>query len=68
MSRATAALLIGQFSTADGTGISGTMVVQYTSDGVGAQQKVSFLHVPSPGALALLGTVGLIGARRRRRR
>ncbi len=61
-------VLIAQLSTLDGTGISGTMVVQYTSDGVGAQQKVSFFHVPSPGALALLGTVGLIGARRRRRR
>ena len=61
-------VLIAQLSTLDGTGISGTMVVQYTSDGVGMDQKVTFFHIPSPGALALLGTVGVIGARRRRRR
>ncbi len=48
-------VLIAQLSTLDGTGISGTMVVQYTSDGKGGQQKVSFLRVPSPGALAVLG-------------
>jgi len=63
-------ILIGQFSTADGTGISGTMLVQYVpfgGDGQAVQSIVSFFHVPTPGALALLGTAGLIGARRRRR-
>jgi hypothetical protein len=61
-------ILIGQFSTADGTGISGTMLIQW-APGVGKAESVvvSFFHVPTPGALALLGTAGLIGARRRRR-
>ena len=60
-------ILIGQYSTADGSGISGTMLVQYVSNGVVGTSVVSFFHVPTPGALALLGTAGLIGARRRRR-
>ncbi len=62
-------ILIGQFSTSNGTAISGTFLMQFTSNGAQFQQAVvSFFHVPSPGALALLGTAGLIGARRRRRR
>ena len=60
-------ILIGQFSTLEGTAISGTFLVQYVSNGVVGQSVVSFFHVPTPGALALLGTAGLIGARRRRR-
>ncbi len=61
-------VLIGQFSTADGTAISGTFLLQFTSNGVpGVQSVVSFFAVPTPGALALLGAAGLIGARRRRR-
>ncbi len=62
-------ILIGQFSTADGSGISGTMLIQYVNfgDKKATQAVVSFFHVPTPGALALLGTAGLIGARRRRR-
>ncbi len=62
-------VLIFQGSTADGTGIGGEMLLQFVSDGVaGSQAFVSFFHVPSPGAMALLGTAGLIGARRRRRK
>ncbi len=57
-------VLIGQFSTADGTGISGTIPVHFTG---GAQSVVSFFHVPGPGALWLLGAAGLLGRRRRRR-
>ncbi len=61
-------VLIGQFSTADGTAISGTFLIQYTGNGKQGQQSVvSFFAVPTPGALALLGAAGLIGARRRRR-
>ncbi len=61
-------VLIGQFSTANGSAISGTMLLQFTSNGqAGAQAVVSFFHVPTPGALALLGAAGLVGARRRRR-
>jgi len=63
-------ILIGQFSTVGGpdfTTISGTFLIQYVSNGVNGQSVVSFVHVPTPGALALLGAAGLIGARRRRR-
>ncbi len=59
-------VLIGQFSTTNGTGISGMLRILVTSDGVGTQLNVSFFHVPGPGALALMGTAGLIGRRRRR--
>jgi len=60
-------VLIGQFSSADTDTFSGTMKLQYVSNGVVVQSVESFFHVPAPGALALLGTAGLIGARRRRR-
>ncbi len=60
-------VLIGQFSTADGSAIQGTMGLQYISDGVVGQSVVSFfVPVPGPGALWLLGAVGLLGSRRRR--
>ena len=61
-------LLLAQFATADGTGFSGTMLTKAVSNGIIGQYVVSFFHVPAPGALALLGTAGLLGARRRRRR
>jgi len=60
-------VLIGQFSTADGTAISGTMLIRYVSNGKSGSTMVSF-GIPTPGALAMLGVAGLIGTRRRRRR
>ena len=61
-------ILIGQFATANGTGISGTMLVGGVSNNMpGFQAVVSFFHVPAPGAAALLATAGLLGAGRRRR-
>ncbi len=61
-------ILIGQFATSNGSAISGTFLIQYTSNGVQFQQSgVSFFHVPGPGALAVLGAAALIGRRRRRR-
>ncbi|MHC4127167.1 MAG: hypothetical protein ACYTE6_11560 [Planctomycetota bacterium] len=62
-------VLIGQFSTTQGTGIYGQFLIQFTGDGVpGTQAAVSFeWPVPTPGALGLLGAAGLIGRRRRRR-
>ncbi len=61
-------ILIGQFSTSNGSAISGTFLLHYTSNGVQFQTSVeSFFHVPGPGALALLGLTGLMGTRRRRR-
>jgi hypothetical protein len=60
-------VLIGQFSSADTDTFQGTFLLQYVSNGVTVQSVESFFHVPAPGALALLGTAGLLGARRRRR-
>ena len=59
-------ILIGQFSTANGFGIAGTMLLQFVSNGVPGQAVVSFA-LPTPGALAMMGVAGLIGVRRRRR-
>lgn len=61
-------VLIGQFATADGTGIMGTMLLQYISNGDFGETVVSFdLQVPAPGAFALLAVAGLLGTGRRRR-
>ena len=60
-------ILIAQFSTADGIAIVGTFLIQYVNNGIGAESIVSFVHIPTPGALALMGVAGLIGTRRRRR-
>ncbi len=60
-------VLIAQFATADGTGISGTMLLRFVANNIpGSQNIVSFFHVPTPGALTLFVTAGLIGACRRR--
>ena len=59
-------VLIGQFSTADGTGIGGTMLLKIGPGGT--QAYVSFF-LPSPGTLAMMGmtgVAGLFGTRRRR--
>lgn len=60
-------ILIGQFSTADGTAITGTMLLQYVSNGLSGQSIVSF-GIPTPGVLPMIGVAGLIGARRRSER
>ncbi len=62
-------ILIAQFATADGTGISGTMLLRFFVTGTSVQNYASFFHiVPVPGAVGLLGMAALFGARRRRRR
>ncbi|MHC4129197.1 MAG: hypothetical protein ACYSWT_08590 [Planctomycetota bacterium] len=62
-------VLIGQFSSTNGSWIDGQFLIQFTGDGVpGTQAAVSFSWpLPTPGALGLLGAAGLIGRRRRRR-
>lgn len=59
-------VLIGQFSTADGTGIAGMFRILVISNNVATQLNVSFFHVPGPGAPAILAMSGLVGSRRRR--
>ncbi len=62
-------ILIVQFATADGTGISGTFLMRFVGNGVTAAAIQSFVHiVPAPGAAGLLGMAALIGGGRRRRR
>ncbi len=60
-------VLIGQFSTADGSAIQGTFLIKGSTNGQAGnlQSVVSFFHVPGPGALWLLGAAGLLGSRRR---
>jgi hypothetical protein len=62
-------ILIGQFSTANGTGIQGTFFLQYISDGAVTSTVESFAHfIPMPGALGMFGLAGLLSTRRRHRR
>ena len=51
-------VLIGQFSTADGTGIGGTMLLKISPSNT--QPYVSFF-LPSPGTLAMMGMTGVAG-------
>ncbi len=60
-------VLIGQFSTANGSGIVGMFRVLVVSSNVPTQFSASFSHfVASPAALALVGAAGLLGTRRQR--
>lgn len=61
-------VLIGQFTVADGEGVSGTINMQgKNADGSNwSATDVNFSTVPAPGAFALLGLAG-IAARRRRK-
>ena len=63
----TGQILIAQFSTADGFAIEGQFLIQAISNGESLIMPVSFFHVPSPGALAMMGLAGMIGTRRRHR-
>ena len=62
-------VLIGQYSTTNGTGFYGNFLIGFTGDGVsGTRVPVSFeWHVPTPSALGPLGVAGLLSTRRRRR-
>ncbi len=64
-------VLIGQFSVAAGAGpnagVFGTLRVQGSNAGAAFALLLSFdSQLPAPGALALLGSAGLLGRRRRR--
>ena len=66
-------ILIGQFSIAAGAGpnagVFGSMLVKGTNTGVAFARLLSFdSQLPAPGALAVLGSAGLLGCRRRRLR
>ncbi len=59
-------ILIGQFSTLDGSAIQGTMLLQFISNGVADEAVVSFLHaIPGPGCLPALALCALTAQRRR---
>ena len=65
-------VLIGQFSIAAGAGpnagVFGTLRVDGKNVGVAFATMLSFdTQLPGPGSLALLGSAGLLGCRRRRR-
>ncbi len=60
-------VLIGQFSTLDGSAIQGTMLLQYISNGVNELSVVSFQHMMDPacpwdcdGGVSTDGTVGIV--------
>lgn len=61
-------VLLAQLSVNDGDTITGSMTVFWkdAQSGQAIGTAVDFVHVPAPGALALLGVAGLAGRRRRR--
>ncbi len=59
-------ILIGQFSTADGSAIQGTMLLSYVSNGNNIDAVHTFF-VPAPGGLPAVVLFCALGARRRRR-
>ncbi len=59
-------ILIGQFSTADGSAIQGTIRVRYVSNGVAGIFSVETFFVPGPGGLPAVVLFCALGARRRR--
>ncbi len=60
-------ILIGQFSTADGSAIRGTMPLQYVSNGF-TEQSFETFFVPGPGGWPAVALVCGLGAQRRRGR
>ena len=50
-------VLLGQFSTTNGTGFYGTFLIQFIADGVPVTHEVVAFEwlLPAPGALGLLG-------------
>jgi hypothetical protein len=61
-------ILIGQFSTTNGSSIVESFLLQYRSDGVATATSESFEHfIPAPGTLGLLGLAGWLPTRRRGR-
>ncbi len=60
-------VLIDQYATADGVGIVGRFRTLVVSSNISTQITMEFSHfIPAPGAVALMGTAGLMRARRRR--
>ena len=61
-------VLLGRFTTVNATTFSGQITVAGIADQLPFEEFVQFSHtVPLPGALALLGMAGVVGAPRRRR-
>ena len=60
-------VLIGQFSTQDGIGITGTMLTKYIDNGIADFSLETFEHfIPAPGTLILLAFAPLFRSRRSR--
>ena len=59
-------VLIGQFSTLDGSAIQGTMLLHYVSNGV-SHATVETFFLPGPGGLPAVVLFCALGTRRRKR-